>query len=168
MSTAGITDVIQTLFNAPLDAACKAEANYRKIWTDWIQMQKAIFMSNKKNVKDNKLTDEAIKQLFDIAPVISFTGVLDIALTMRIAEVKKKEGEISAGIQVGPVHAGGKFSFMSQKSEESLFQAATTFTMSNVQTDLKEYLKEHGLEPAAAGDLEAAIKLLEGHTSPEA
>jgi len=165
MSTASITNVIEQLFSAPLNAATNAEKNYRKIWLDWIDHKVKLLEKVSGNTKTEGtkkvLKPEIIANMFNQAPIVSLEGTIDIGITMRISSVKESGGEVSAGIQVGPVHAGGKFSFMNQKSEESMFQAATSFALGNTdKVDLKTYLENMGLDTSSANALADARKIL--------
>ncbi len=76
-----------------------------------------------------------------------------MAITLRVSDLKQQNGEIDAGIQVGPIYASGSYGFSSERYSESLLKANTRFTVSNQRTNLSEYLKEMNLMPTSATEL---------------
>jgi hypothetical protein len=157
MSTTSLSTVFNEIFTTPLNAVCEAEKKYRSIWADWIRFQIPLF----KAANGGNLDKASIDKMLDLAPVVKLDGVIEVGITMRIAEVSKKDGSINAGLQLGPVHASGSFGFSKQTSSESLFQASTRFTLSNQQTNLKEYLSDRNIVPTDEITLTEAAQSLE-------
>lgn len=155
MSSTSITKVLNELFTAPINAVTSAEAEYRKTWAKWLNSQLTL-------LKDSgvAITSERLEKILDIAPVVGLDGVIEAGITMRIAEVRSSEGGLSAGLQLGPIHATGRFGFSNQSTQESVFQASTRYTISNQETNLKEYLANRGIEPTDESGLLNAIKFL--------
>lgn len=158
MSTTSLTHVFRELFAAPLDAVTQSEADYRRIWADWLEGQ--LKLVSDKNGKLKPGVDLA--KLLDTAPIISLDGAIDVAITMRIASVNEFSVKGEGGMGVGPVYASGGFGFSNRSSQESLFQASTRYTMSNTNQNLKSYLTERNIPIANASDVNNAVALLRG------
>jgi hypothetical protein len=157
MSTASLTTVFRELFAAPLESVCQAERDYRKVWIQWLRDQMRLVTG-----KDGKLKEGVnLDQILNLAPVVNLDGVVEVAITMRIAEVKEKKGDVSGGLQVGPIHTSGSFGFSNQSSEESVLQASTRFAISNNQKSLGKYLKDRNIAMSTPEDVNKAIALLE-------
>lgn len=151
-TTASLSSVLSGLFTAPLNAATQAEADYRTIWAEWLEKKLAKFdEADRANV--------TFDQLFTECPVVDVSGRVDLSLSMRIASVSEKGGQAGAGLQLGPVHAGGSFNFMSRESEESLFRAAASFTVTNTGGDLRKLLEDANIS-MDDGKVDEAIKFL--------
>lgn len=133
MSEASISTVFQDLFQAPLKAVTDAEARYRAIWADWIQMQYDLAFDKTKN---DWRAGVDFSKVMQTAPVISLDGVIEVGITMRIASVREISANLNIGISVGPIYASGGFGFMNRTTQESVFQASTRFTLSNQNKDL--------------------------------
>lgn len=155
MSNSSISTVFEELFSTPLESVAKSENDYRKIWANWIAFQIPLFRDS-----NLKLSKEAIDKMFELAPVVKLDGIIDVGITMRIAEVSKKEGELKAGLKVGPIFASGSFGFSKETSQESVFQASTRFTISNQESNLKEYLSARNMKPDNEKDLMKTIEKL--------
>ena len=154
MSTASIGSVIRDLFKAPLEAATGAEADYLKIWAKWLAFKKDLMFA----ADGSPLGD--IQALLATAPVIDLSGKIELAITMRIAEVKKTDLGIGGGISVGPFFASGNYGSSAQSSQESIFQAAATFLLSNQKKDLPEFLQAHQLNIASPADVDTVVQKL--------
>jgi hypothetical protein len=152
MSTVDLVTVFREMFTAPLKAAVEAEKDYRRIWADWLEVQKKLLPN----------TPDAVipKELLFLAPVLDLNGVVEVGVTMRIAGVNKKDIALGGGISVGPIHVTGTFGFSSQNTQESVFQAHARFTLSNCKADLSNFLTVHNLTLAKVADLDVAIKKL--------
>jgi len=155
MSSTSITNVLNELFTAPINAVTLAEREYRKTWANWLDFQLKLLKTT-----GVEITTERLTKILEIAPVVGLDGIIEVGITMRIAEVNSKEGGFSAGLQLGPIHATGRFGFSNQSSQESVFQASTRYTISNQQTNLKEYLSSRDIEPADEAELVKAIEFL--------
>jgi len=156
MSTASISSVISDLFNAPLQAAVKADAEYLKIWAQWLEFKKPLFLDENGAL----FPGVDINTILETAPVVNLNGKIDLAITMRITDVKEKNASLSGGLSVGPIFASGSFGFHRQQSEESLFQAAGSFVLSNQEKSLSRFLSEHAIMPTNAGDVDNVIEQL--------
>ncbi|MDX8392405.1 MAG: hypothetical protein R8K53_07550 [Mariprofundaceae bacterium] len=141
MSNASISSVIGDLFNAPLQAAVKADAEYMRIWAKWLEFKKPLFLDG----KGKPLPGVDISKMLETAPVVNLNGKIDLAITMRITDVKETNASLSGGLSVGPVFASGSFGFHSESTQESLFQAAASFLMSNQKKSLPNFLSDHNL-----------------------
>jgi hypothetical protein len=147
MATSSIESMITTLFTAPGRAALEAEAGYRKIWADWLTQAK-------KFVGDD-LT--ALQKMMPSAPVMKVSGVLELAVSMRVAEISGLNGSLSLG--AGPISVSG--GYFRQSSEESALTARGTFTLTNTEVDLQSYLARAGIELTDPAKLDLAIKQLQ-------
>jgi len=146
MSTQSLESMITALFTAPGRAAVQAEAGYRQIWADWLTANKALFGNNV----------EALAKQMPQAPVMKFSGVLELALTMRVASVSQVDGSLTLG--AGPVSVSG--GYFRQSSEESSMTVRGTFTLTNAEVDMSTYLARSGLTPADPASLDKAIAFL--------
>lgn len=160
MSTTSITNVMTELFYAPLEAAVQAEKQYRRIWADWMTFQLALATED-----DGKTLRSGVdpKALLKTAPAVSMDGVIELAITMRVAGVKETRGKIGAGLSIGPIYTSGGFGFMSRTTEESVFQAHARFTLSNTGKNLTDYLEQYKLPVTRPEDVNSAIKELSNH-----
>ena len=155
MSSASIHSVITDLFNAPLQAAVKADAEYLKIWAKWLTFKKGLMFNG-----DTPIDGVDINEVLKTAPVVELNGNIDLAITMRIAEVKETSTSLSAGITVGPIYASGGYGMDKKSTQESIFQASSTFVLSNQKKDLTGFLKKHNLTIASASDVENVVAKL--------
>lgn len=168
MSETSISSVYRELFQSPLKAVTDAEADYRKIWSAWLQDQLTLVTDQVPDPQNQGKTISKIRegvdfqQILKTAPVISLDGVIEVSITMRIASVREFDANLNVGISVGPVYASGGFGFKSSTSQESLFQASTRFTLSNQNMDLSKYLADRNISMANASDVQNAVKLLSG------
>jgi hypothetical protein len=150
MATRSMESMISTLFLAPGRAALEAEAGYRKIWVEWLEQTKKLVGDDPK----------AIEKMMAIAPIMKVSGVLELTLSMRVAEVSGLNGSLSLG--AGPISVSG--GYFRQSSEESALTARGTFTLTNTEVDLQTYLARSGLTPVDPGSLDKAIKALDTGT----
>jgi|GEM_PF-1000077 len=155
MSTTSITNVMAELFSAPLEAAVKAESQYRRIWADWMTFQLALATE-----KDGKSLRDGVdlKSLLSKAPAVTMDGVIELAITMRVAGVRETSTGIGFGLSIGPIYAAGNFGFMSRTTEESVFQAQAKFTLSNTEKDLTGYLEQFKMPISKPEDVLTAIE----------
>lgn len=149
MATTSLETMIGTLFTAPADAAVKAEAGYRRIWADWLEQTRDLVGQNNIN---------ALQQMLPQAPVMKFSGVLELTLSMRVASISQVDGSLSLG--AGPITVSG--GYFRQSSEESALTARGTFTLTNSEVDLSTYLSRMGLTPTDPASLTKAIDTLRG------
>ena len=154
--TTSVSGVLREMCSAPLDAAVKAEADYRKIWHIWIIGKKAMI---------DGLDEETKKginwmKLFETAPAVSVNSKVDLAITMRITSVKEITASGEAGLSVGPIHASGGFGFMTRTATESTLQASTSVVLSNNDQNLLDYLGKHNISPTDPTQLDKAVALL--------
>lgn len=157
MSNASISSVISDLFNAPLQAAVKADAEYMRIWAEWLAFRKSLFIG-----KDgNPLPNVDISQVLETAPVVNLNGRIDQAITMRITDVQGTDASLSGGLAVGPIFASGSFGFHRESTQESLFQASATFELSNQEKSLPKFLSQHALTPTDGAAVDHAITTLQ-------
>jgi len=157
MSNASISSVMSDLFNAPLQAAVKADAEYLRIWAQWLRFKKSLFIES-----DGKpMPNIDIAKILETAPVVSLNGKVDMAITMRITDVSKSEGSLSAGLSVGPIFASGSFGFHSESTQESLFQAAASFLISNQEKSLPNFLADYHLPLTDGKEVDNVIAKLE-------
>jgi hypothetical protein len=165
MSAATISAVLTDLFSAPLQAVVDAEWKYRQVWADWMAFQMALLTK-----EDGKTLRDGVN-LADVlrtAPAVSLDGVIELAITMRIASVKELSVGLGVSVGVGPVYASGNFGFMSRTTEESTFQAQAKFTLSNTQKNLTTLLEQWKLTPTDPATLTTAIQELGKYkTKPE-
>ncbi len=149
------------LFYAPLDAAVKAEKQYCRIWADWMTFQLALATE-----EDGKTLRSGVDltALLKTAPAVSMDGVIELAITMRVAGVKETQGGLGIGLSIGPIYASGGFGFMSKTTEESIFQAHARFTLSNTGKNLTGYLGQYKLPVTKPEDVTSAIKELGKHS----
>lgn len=159
MSSTSITNVLNQLFTAPINAVTMAEREYRKTWANWLEFQLNL-------LKDSNIpiTTERLTKILEVAPVVGLDGIIEAGITMRITEVRTDEGGFSGGLQLGPIHASGRFGFSNKTSQESVFQASTKYTISNQETNLKEYLATRDIAPVDEEKLVKAIEFLRKDT----
>lgn len=146
MSTPSLESMIGTLFTAPARAAVQAEADYRRIWADWLTTTASLVGQDV----------TALREMMPQAPVMKFSGVLELALSMRVASVSQSDGRISLG--AGPISVAG--GYFRQTSEESAMTVRGTFTLTNSEVDLSTYLSRMGLTPTDPASLNKAIETL--------
>ncbi len=156
MSSASINSVITDLFNAPLQAAVKADAEYLRIWAKWLTFKKQLMF----NEDGTPIDGIDINEILKTAPIVELNGNIDLAITMRIAEVKETDASFSGGLTVGPIYAGGTYGMSKETTQESLFQASGSFVLSNQKKDLAGYLGKHSLSIATANDVDNVVKKL--------
>lgn|SRR5574337_388043 len=148
MATQSLETMISTLFTAPGRAALEAEAGYRKIWADWLTSTADLVGKDATKVM----------AMAPQAPVMKFSGVLELSLSMRVASVSQAEGKISLG--TGPISVSG--GYFRQTSEESSMTVHGTFTLTNTEADLSTYLARMSLTPTDPASLDKAIATLGG------
>jgi len=158
MSTISITNVLSELFSAPLRAVVNAESEYRKIWADWLESQLALITdpTDPKKFRTGFKAEEWLKT----APVVSVDGMINMAITMRVAGVQEKSYGGSAGLSLGPIYGSGGFGFVNRSTEESVFRANASFTLSNTGKDITALLGQHKLNPASPEQVQNAITAL--------
>ena len=155
MSTS-VANVLTEMCSAPLDAAVKAEREYRAIWKEWLAEKIAWYNS----LSDAEKKQVNLSELLKVAPAIEANSRVDMAVTMRIASTKETSAGGKAGLAVGPFHVSGNFGTVSRSSEESVLQASTSVTLSNMGQDLSSYLSQHNIKPTDAAGLDQAIQFL--------
>lgn len=156
MSTTSLTHVFRELFTAPLSAVTQSESDYRQIWAQWLEDQLRLL------VKENGQLREGVDlaKVLDTAPVVDLDGVIEMAVTMRIASVKEFQASVEGGVGVGPIFVSGGFGFVNRSSQESVFQASTRVTMSNSSKNLVEYLADHNIPLTDVSEVTNAIQIL--------
>jgi hypothetical protein len=155
MATISISKVFSELFAAPLRAVVEAEEEYLRIWIARLKViEKVISKDKKKAVNVADLIEQYV-------PVVRIEGKIDTGLTMRIVGVREMRATVSAGLALGPIHASGGFGFASRTTHESVFQASTSFALSNKEFSLKDYLDAAKIAMVEPEDLVRAIKHLE-------
>ena len=159
MASASITTVFSDLFKAPLDAVVEADKNYRESWVKWIKMKQELLKDQLEST-DEDTKKRATEIILDTAPIVNLEGSINVAITMRISEVKKSEFGGSFGLQLAPIHANVSFNSSNQSSQESVFQASTRFAISNNSTSLRQYVVDHGLSVQDPDELETLVKKL--------
>lgn len=152
-----MADALSQIFAAPLQAATTAEVEYRKLWADWLRTRLTL-LSN----PDGTLREGAsLAELVATAPAIQLDGRIELAITMRIASATSREGGANAGLQLGPIQAGGRYSFGSSSTQESTFQASVVVVLSNTNQSLTSMLEANRIPTTSIAELNAAIDLLE-------
>jgi hypothetical protein len=146
MATPTLESMITSLFTAPGRAAVEAEAGYRQIWADWLKTSAALVGNDV----------AALMKMAPQAPVMKFSGVLELSLSMRVASVSQVDGKISLG--TGPISVSG--GYFRQTSEESAMTVRGTFTLTNAEVDLTTYLSRMSLTPTDPASLTKAIDTL--------
>lgn len=165
MSTLPITTVFRDLFAAPLDAAVKAEAEYRKIWGEWIEkVLLPLVLDKDGELRPGVKLDQLIT---NFAPAVALNGTIDVAITMRIAEARATDLQAGGGLQLGPIFASGAFTSKASSTEESVLKASTTFTLSNISASLEQFLRKHDVMPEDAAELVHAANLLKSGSASE-
>jgi len=162
MATISISKAFSDLFSAPLSAVVEAEEAYLRMWIARLKVLQATYVEgggDDAGIKNDADLSELIDQY---VPVVQLEGKIDTSLTMRIAGVKETSASISAGLALGPIHASGGFGFVSRNTHESVFQASTSFALSNKEFSLKDYLKTANLTVSTPSDLNKAIEHLSG------
>lgn len=150
MSTQSLERMISTLFTAPGRAALEAEVGYRKIWAEWLEQTMKLVGKD----------PAALEKMMAFAPVMKVSGVLELAVSMRVAEVSGLNGSLSLG--TGPISVSG--GYFRQASEESSLTARGTFTLTNTEVDLQTYLARSGLTPVEVGSPDKTVAALQTGT----
>jgi len=158
-----LAGVLSEMCSAPLEAAVQAEEDYRAIWVKWLKEK----LEWADNLPPAAKATIDWTTLFQTAPIVDVNQTIQLAITLRVASVKEKKGGLSGGISVGPIHLSGNFGFSSSSSQESLIQASTAVTLTNVTTDLTGLLAVNNLVPSSPDDLKTAISLLTKKDAPE-
>lgn len=161
MATLSISKAFSDLFTAPLRAVVDAEKAYLEMWITRLKVIQQTYVSGKGANRSMVNGADLGTLLEQYVPVISLEGRIDTALTMRIAGVKETSGGLSAGLALGPIHASGSFGFVSRNTQESTFQASTSFALANKSFSLTDYLSAANLKMTDPKDLDAAIAHLE-------
>ena len=169
MGDTSISNVYRELFQSPLKAVTEAEADYRRIWSQWLQDQLALVTEQvapdptKPDQKVTKFRDGVdFSKILNAAPVISLDGVIEVGITMRISSARELDANVNVGLSIGPIYASGGFGFKETTSQESVFQASTRFTLSNQSKDLTKYLADRNIPVTKPDEVQNAIKLLTG------
>ena len=157
METATLSSVLGELYTAPLDAAIRAEREYRRIWASWLTFKKSLVT----DTNGALLPGINLSELLNTAPVVTVDGKVEVAITMRIASVKQVEVGVQGGLSLGPIYASGSFGFLNRSSAESTLQASTSVVLSNANRNLVEYLGDHQVKVTDPATLDKAIKFLE-------
>lgn len=155
MATQSLESMISTLFMAPARAAVEAESGYRKIWADWLK-NTGDWLKDGPSMTDANVA--ALTKMMPQAPVMKFSGVLELSISMRVASVSQVDGKVSLGLGTGPISVSG--GYFRQASEESAMTVRGTFTLTNAEVDLGAYLARTGLVPTDPASLTKAIELL--------
>lgn len=163
MSETSITNVMAEVFSAPLAAVVKAEAQYRRIWADWMASQLALVTE-----ADGKTLrpDVQLSEILKTAPAVNLDGEIELAITMRVAGVREVSGGLGVGLSLGPVYGSGNFGFMSRKTEESVFSVQAKFTLSNTGRDLTGLLAQMQIKAADPAEVANAITELGKYMAP--
>ncbi|MBC2607315.1 hypothetical protein [Pelagicoccus albus] len=161
MATLTISKAFSELFSAPLEAVLEAEEKYLSLWLKNLKSIKKIYVQGSGQQAKLKAGADLAELIDQYAPTVRLEGRIETALTMRIAGVKETSGSASGGLSLGPIHASGGFGFTSRNTQESVFQASTSFALSNKEFSLGEYLKTAKVSLASAADLDKAIQHLE-------
>jgi hypothetical protein len=156
MSTISISQAFTELFSAPLKSVVQAEEDYLRLWINRLQVIQKLFVTNGKWKADVDMKTVVAQY----APAVRLEGRIDTALTLRVAGVREISANASVGLALGPVHASGGFGFVSRNTHESIFQASTSFALSNKEFSLTNYLEAAKLPLVTAADLNNAIKHL--------
>ncbi|WP_190808710.1 hypothetical protein [Flagellimonas sp. S3867] len=159
MASADLTTVFSELFKAPLEAVVEADKKYRESWIKWIEMKRKLLESQLKD-QSKDVQKKAIDIILDTIPIINIDGSINVAITMRISEVRKKKTGVDFGLQLAPIHANISFTSSTESSQESVLQASTRFAISNNSTSLREYVQDHGLTIQSPADLDTLVKKL--------
>ncbi len=146
MATQSLESMISTLFMAPARAAVEAEAGYRQIWAGWLKDTAALVGNDV----------AAVTKMMPQAPVMKFSGVLELSISMRVASISQVDGRVSLG--TGPISVSG--GYFRQTSEESAMTVRGTFTLTNAEVDLSTYLSRMSLVPTDPATLTKAIDTL--------
>lgn len=159
MATISISKAFSELFAAPLRAIVDAEKEYLRIWIERLKViQKLAASKDAAKQMEGATLGDLIGQY---APVVRLEGRIDTGLTMRIAGVREVSGSLSVGLALGPVHAAGGFGFSNTTTQESIFQASTSFVLTNKEFSLGEYLKAARIPVLSVEDLGKAIQHME-------
>jgi len=146
------SSLLQTIMRTPIDAVTRGEREYLSIWIDRL---KAI-----KKIRGNTVDD--IEKELRFAPVMKFSGEIQVAATVRLASVTESGGKLGLTIGTGPIGFSGGMSYSQRSSEESLIQISATFLLANDEISLLDYLRERDLlAPAQPMDVANAIKELD-------
>lgn len=157
MSTESLERMVSTLFTAPGLAAVETEKAYRQIWINWLSgVLKLIPASG----IGKEAVQTALAQHLKLAPVMKFSGRMEMGLTMRIASLSEHSGSISLG--VGAIGVSGAFGFMGRSSEESVMQVRAEYTLTNDEVSLEKYLGNWNIPLATPDDVNSAIEKLKG------
>src|SRR5262245_7265717 len=116
LSTLPIRSVFRDLFSAPLDAAVDAETDYRQAWADWLMDLMRVVTGPDGNLREGV---DIMKLIESMAPVVAINGVIDVAITMRIAEARDSAVRLDGGLRLGPVFLSGGFSENKSTNSES-------------------------------------------------
>lgn len=111
--------------------------------------------------EDDTLVDGIeVNEILKTAPIVELNGNIDLAITMRIAEVKETNASFSGGLAVGPIYTSGGYGMSKQSTQESIFQASSSFVISNQKKDLTDYLSKHSLSITSASDVDNVVTKL--------
>lgn len=159
MENSNLTTVFSELFTAPIQAVVQAEAQYRRIWCDWLVSLQALL------TKRGQLTAEQeaafIQSQLELAPIMRLEARIDVGISLRVTSVRQTQVGGSFGLQVSVLQAAGSFSFASQDTQESVLNARATYALANTQQlSLKDFLEKAILPMEKIEHLEPAIKFL--------
>lgn len=161
MPNTSLESIVSTLFTAPAHAAVTAEKEYLSIWKGYLDsLNKEINDPASAFKPEEKV--QLLKERLSLVPVMKFQAAIDLGITMRIASVEQKSGNLSAGLQLNVFQASGGFGFMTQNAQESTFQARATYNMANYDAvTLQQYLAPAKIDLTDPLKLEEAVKYLE-------
>ncbi|MBX3317938.1 MAG: hypothetical protein KF902_13870 [Phycisphaeraceae bacterium] len=150
-TTKSFESLVGAIMRTPIEASIRAEYEYLRIWHDRLEA-----------IKTANPTPEEVKAALDFAPVMTLVGDIQIAATVRIASVRETDGKLGVNIGIGAFGVSGGFGFMNRSTEESVIQISAALKITNGESTLFDYLKNHGniTNPADPNSVANAVAFL--------
>lgn len=159
MATTDLESVFSMLFTAPSEAVVRSEAEFRRIWVQWLRDLKKLI--DARNALPSPPSVIEFNEQLELAPVMKFTARVEAGITMRVATVRQTEAKASLGLGLSILQVSGSFGFSSQDTQESVLQAKAQYAMTNTnEVTLKDYLKDFSIELAKPEDIDNAVNFL--------
>lgn len=142
MAQAQMHEILNTLFTAPVKASVMAEAEYRKVWIEWLDRTEKLIPAD----APEAVQKAVIEAQLDMAPIMKFEAAIDLGVTMRLVSIKEGSGGGSLGLNVGAFQVSGSFGFMSSNTSESILEARARYQLSNTnEQTLRGFLAAAGV-----------------------
>lgn len=158
-----VSKIVASLLTAPAQATVHGAREQRKIWIRWLRDVERLVQAAPDEDTKNAILAEHLR----LAPTWKISAQLSLALSLRVASIRRFETGGSLGFAVGLLQMSGRFGFSSEETTESALQVRAQYALTNDgETNLAEYLTSLGVDPTDPTKLDEAIAKLGTATTP--